>query len=117
MQEHGVQPHYGSLMRDYIYVKDLALQIKKLAINDYSGILDLGTGKAVSIQSIFNQVGSALKLDHLIGSNSKIDSSQPILIEADTSIYTKEIGELDIHTLEEGIEETMQWLSSQARTP
>lgn len=104
------KPYYGALKRDYIHVENLGTQIVKVAFSSLQGAVNVGTGKAVNIQSIFNEVGKQMNKIELIGQNIVGNPNDFPLILADMSKYIKEVGPLKNYDLSSGMSQTVEWM-------
>lgn len=100
-------PRYGGLRRDYIYIDDLAEQIVQIAKSNAIGAINTGTGQGLTIQSIFNTIGSLLQKSDLIKNNSILHPEEPSLISADMTLYTTHIGAINCRSFDRGAKETL----------
>lgn len=90
-------------IRDFLYLDDAAEAIVKLLNTEYTGIVNLGSGRAVSIEHIVKT------LEQISGRKVKnLDKvvSGPMHFECDISLVTKLTGWKPAHTLEEGLKLT-----------
>ena len=44
----------GNSKRDFIYVKDVSKFYNNIINSDFSGIIEVGTGKSISLKSLIN---------------------------------------------------------------
>jgi FlaA1/EpsC-like NDP-sugar epimerase len=61
--------NYGKSIRDFINIKDVAIIYKKLLINKFSGIIDIGTGRGVKIFDIIKYLGLEKKIKFISSIN------------------------------------------------
>jgi carbamoyl-phosphate synthase large subunit len=94
---------------DYIYAKDTAKGILKIAESKISGIINLGTGKARKVSDVINILKS-----HFPNINARFIESD-ILYEAsqaDVSLLKDKIGWIPEFTIEDGIKEIIEFEKS-----
>lgn len=104
----------GSQMRDFIYVKDVALAFKIAALSSKSNdVYNLGTGKPVSVKYLADKI-----------SNSQVHipkrPGEPDITHADITKISKELGWTPQYSFEEGLKESISdnesWQDSPAWT-
>ena len=107
-EEISVYRHEGIF--DYIYAKDSANGILKIAESKFNGIINLGTGKARKVSDVIN----ILKC-HFPNINAKfIESDIPYeASQADVSLLKDKIGWIPEFTIEDGIKEIIEFEKSQ----
>ena len=97
-------------VRDFLYLDDATEAIVKLMETEYTGIVNLGTGKSVSIGRIV-EILEKLSGKKII--DLKKDVSGPMNFQCDISLITKLTGWQPKHTIEEGLrftyERMKQW--------
>ncbi len=97
----------GSIVRDFIYVKDLANIISRfLELNLYSQIINVGSGKGYSINQILEYIVELAPDAVIEYKPSRIYDIQKIILD------TKKLNSLDnfkFTGLKEGINMTYQW--------
>ena len=97
----------GSQTRDFVYVKDVVSALRMAMDSDYSGALNVGTGKSYSFNEVAEmlaeKMGLALRAEHV---DNPI-KNYVIHTLADTSM-AKEVLDFEArYSLQEGIEELM----------
>ena len=98
-------------VRDFLYLDDAAEAIIKLMETDYTGIVNLGTGKSVSIGHI------AEILEELSGKkiiNLDKNVSGPMNFQCDISLVNKLTGWQPKHSIEEGLSLTYKQMKQWA---
>lgn len=98
----------GQTTRDYIYVDDVVSALIKSAESDYVGVLNVGTGRETSTNSLFEVTAS------VVGAQASPEYREEIgdtvkRVGLDISAARSELGwqpEIDI---EEGISKTVEW--------
>lgn len=102
----------GSVVRDFIYIDDAIEGIIKIA-NCKSGykIYNLGSGIGISIKEVLKTISNTLKTDLKIKyiEGRKVDVHTNYL---DISRYREISGDLNLTTLEEGINKTAEFMRS-----
>lgn len=96
-------------VRDFLYTVDAADAIVTLLETDYTGPVNLGTGKSVSVGTIAEIIG------RLSGKNIKnLDKpvSGPMHFTCDISLVKKLTGWSPIYTIEQGLTETYERMKS-----
>lgn len=98
----------GKQLRDYMYVKDVAKILNELIIREINGIINVSTGSPLTIREIGRTIEKIFNLDEQINYGAFIPRpGEPHLIMG-TSITDKLEG-IKLTSLEEGLDETIQW--------
>ncbi|AYM60303.1 NAD-dependent epimerase/dehydratase family protein [Agrobacterium fabrum] len=101
----------GSVVRDYIYVSDVASLCQRIVDTDVTGIFNVGSGYGVSISEILEIVrevtGDLAQVTYKPG--RVLDVDQNFL---DIAAIKKEFGWEPTYDLRRGIEETWEWISA-----
>lgn len=100
----------GSLIRDYLYVKDVANAFVSILKSQVEGIINIGSGSGYSLRDIANMIATKLEKPHLL----KIYDIEPAnndskIIVANTSRLKNEVKWKPFYNLEMGLEETIRW--------
>ena len=97
----------GSLLKDYIYTKDIACAFVKFLDSDVKGIVNIGSGKTIMIKDYVNLIETKLGKYNLV---KYIDepSTQPPIILANNSRLVNDVGYRIKYTLEQGIDEIIR---------
>lgn len=98
-------PKNGQALRDYIYVKDLAVQLADLLESSALGAINTGTGKAQRIQQIFHTLGSILSKTEWVGQS--VPATTQDCIEADMNKFYSYIPRKAFTSWEKGIQEML----------
>ena len=100
----------GDQLRDFLYVEDVASAFVSILEDNIEGSVNLGSGKAVTINELVRVICEKVGRSDLIRFGElPTRSGEPKELIADTSILTNKIGwnpEYDLHT---GIEKTVHW--------
>lgn len=97
----------GSLVRDYIYVKDIAAAFVKLLESDVTGVVNICTGKDTSIHDYVMKIAKAMDKENLIVFEEQ-PSPQQVRVVGDSTRLNKEIGFEPKYTIEEAIKEILE---------
>lgn len=91
---------------DYIYAKDTAEGLSRLALSDYKGIINLGTGSSRKVEDVINLLKKYFPKAQIIEKDENIpyESSQ-----ADTKKLYKTINWIPEYTLEKSIPEIIEF--------
>jgi nucleoside-diphosphate-sugar epimerase len=91
--------------RDFLHVTDVARALVMLVESNFSGAVNIGSGKAVPIQEIVNQIALAT------GKQPRVSSTRTVtkVVHAQTDILTGTIGFKPRYTLQTGLTETTTW--------
>ena len=92
---------------DYIYIDDAANAIITLINSDYIGIVNIASGKGVTMKEIFELIAGLMHKEDLLSFD---DTNQKSLcLTADNSILTNELNYKCKVDLTEGISKTIDW--------
>ncbi len=97
----------GSLVRDYIYVKDIAAAFVKFLDSNVEGVVNICTGKDTSIHDYVMKIAKAMGKENLVIFNEQ-PSPQQVRVVGDSSRLNKEVGFLPNYTIEEAIKEILE---------
>jgi nucleoside-diphosphate-sugar epimerase len=106
-----VQCSSGIQMRDFLFVEDLAFALATLLESEVNGPVNIGSGQPVAIKTVVTMIAEKLgKIELVEFKNRPLLESQPLLLLANVNKLTSEVGWRPEHTLEEGIDLTINWL-------
>ncbi len=98
-------------MRDFLFVEDLAFALATLLESEVNGPVNIGSGQPVAIKTVVTMIAEKLgKIELVEFKNRPLLESQPLLLLANVNKLTSEVGWRPEHTLEEGIDLTINWL-------
>lgn len=97
----------GSLIRDYIYVKDIAAAFVKFLDSDVKGVVNICTGKDTSIHDYVMMIAKAMNKEHLVIFNEQ-PSPQQVRVVGDSSRLNREVGFVPSYSIEEAIKEILK---------
>jgi nucleoside-diphosphate-sugar epimerase len=100
----------GNQIRDFLYVKDVAAAFVNLLESNFSGPINIASGKPVTIKDIIYNIAGKLNCPQLIrlGVLARSPQDAPLLV-ADVNLLKKELGWSPQYDLDRGLEETINW--------
>lgn len=96
----------GSLIRDYIYTKDIASAFVKFLDSDVEGIVNICTGKETSIHDYVMKIAKIMGKEKLVIFNEQA-SPQQVRVVGNNTRLSKEVGFAPKYTIEEALEEVI----------
>jgi nucleoside-diphosphate-sugar epimerase len=99
----------GAQILDFLHVEDVASALVALLESEVQGTVNIGSGVAVSLRTVFETIGRQLDRSTLIQFGAREDSSPSYRIWANTRRLAKEVGWVPRYTLAGGIEQTIEW--------
>lgn len=104
----------GSLLRDFMYVVDVASAMVAVLDSDFSGDINIASGEAVTLEDIVSRIANRL------GATDRVDFGHyprrvddPQEITADISRLGNSIGWTPRYDLDSAIDETIAWWKNQ----
>ncbi len=98
----------GKQTRDYVYVSDVVRAIKLAANRSYVGIINIGTGKQVSVNTLFRKMRSVIGVDmperHAPGKAGEVPRSA-----LDIRLAYRKLGWKPKVGFDEGLKKTVEW--------
>lgn len=95
-----VSINHSQLKRDYIFAGDVAKAIALILNSEYNGIINICSGKAVSLKEFALTIAKNMNKENLLELN-KLDTNEPKIILGDNSKLIKEINFIEFKTLQE----------------
>jgi len=92
----------GSLLRDYMYSKDIAAAFAKFLVSNVEGIVDICNGDAVQIASIASMIARKLEKEYLL-EFAENTAGQPSIIVGDNTRLSLEVGFVPKYSLEKAV--------------
>ena len=100
----------GSIVRDFIYIQDAIDAILTIANGeDYHKVFNVGSGKGTSIKELLILIEQTLNIDLIIHKHEGRKADVPVNY-LDINRYQSRYGQLNHHTLKEGILLTKKFL-------
>ncbi|MBL8026569.1 MAG: NAD(P)-dependent oxidoreductase [Fibrobacteres bacterium] len=101
----------GALIRDYIFVSDAALAYKQLLFSDYNGIINIASGKGLSLFDIASKVKQILKSSCEVKfKESTTIANNPPSVIADINKLAKTIQFVPQIDIDAGLIKTISWM-------
>lgn len=97
----------GSLVRDYIYTKDIAAAFVKFLDSNVEGVVNICTGKDTTIHDYVMMIAKAMNKENLVIFNEQA-SPQQVRVVGDSTRLNKEVGFVPEYTIEEAIKEILE---------
>ena len=97
----------GSLIRDYIYTKDIAAAFVAFLLSDVTGTVNICTGKETSIHDYVMKIARAMNKENLVVFNEQ-SSPQQVRVVGDSTRLNKEVGFTPKYTIDEAIKEILE---------
>ena len=97
----------GSLIRDYIYVKDVSYALVKFLDSNVEGAVNICSGEGTSIKDYVLTIAKIMEKEGLIKFNEQQSNQQNIVVGKNIRL-TKEIGYKLKYSLEDGIKEILE---------
>jgi nucleoside-diphosphate-sugar epimerase len=106
LQNQPINTTDGNMVRDFMYVKDIAAAFVSLLESDIQGIVNIASGQPTMIKDLIFNISEKLKKPDLIrlGSLSR-QPNEPDIILADTSRLNKEVKFTPEYDIDTGINE------------
>ena len=101
-----VEIRSGSLIRDYIYSKDVACAFVEILDSDKNGIFNVSTGKATSIKDYVLTIARLIGKENLVVFNEQM-SDQYKFVVGNNSRLVNEIGWVPKYTIKQALEEVI----------
>lgn len=106
LNDKTVEIRSGSLIRDYIYSKDVANAFVEILDSDKNGIFNISTGKATSIKDYVLTIARLMDKKNLVVFNEQA-SNQYKFVVGNNSRLVNEIGWTPRYTLEQALKEVI----------
>ena len=101
---------HGNQIQDFMFVKDTADAFSALLDCDVSGPVNIASGKLNALKDIIFKIAEKLGNKDLIKLGAVPPSKdEPLLLAADTSRLTSEVGWSGKYDLDSGLDETIKW--------
>ena len=97
----------GSLVRDYIYTKDIAAAFVKFLESDVNGIVNICTGKDTSIHDYVMKIAQIMEKENLVVFNEQ-KSPQQVRVVGDPTRLNKEVGFTPKYSIEQALKEILE---------
>jgi nucleoside-diphosphate-sugar epimerase len=101
---------HGRQCRDFMHVEDVASAFASLADSDVRGTVNIGSGTAIPVRSILEQIAREMGRSDLIAFGARpVSPTEPDTIAASTKRLCEEVGFRPDYDLARGIAQTVAW--------
>ncbi len=97
----------GSLIRDYIYTKDIAEAFVKFLDSKVDGVVNICSGKDTSIHDYVMTIAKLMNKEHLVIFEEQASAQQKRVV-GDSTRLNQEVGFIPQYSLKEALEEILQ---------
>lgn len=97
----------GSLVRDYIYTKDIAAAFVKFLESDVKGVVNICTGKDTSIHDYVMKIAQIMEKENLVVFNEQ-KSPQQVRVVGEPIRLNKEVGFTPKYSIEQALKEILE---------
>lgn len=97
----------GSLVRDYIYTKDIAAAFVKFLESDVNGVVNICTGKDTSIHDYVMKIAQIMEKENLVVFNEQ-KSPQQVRVVGEPTRLNKEVGFTPKYSIEQALKEILE---------
>jgi nucleoside-diphosphate-sugar epimerase len=110
LKDETAQCTHGNQIRDFLHVADVADAFAAILDSEVTGIINIGSGKPVSIKELVMQIAQLLgKEDDIRLGALPARENEPPFIVADTTRLQKKVRWCQKYSLDEGIMDTISW--------
>ena len=99
----------GGLIRDFLYVQDVAEAFVALLESSVVGAVNIGSGHPISLEVFVRAIARAVGPEDLLDIGCDMPEREPPFLVAQTRRLIQEVGWCQRHTLEEGLAKTVSW--------
>jgi nucleoside-diphosphate-sugar epimerase len=109
---------YGNLVRDFLYVEDVASAFAALLESRVSGPVNIASGNPTALKDIVNRIADKLNKKKLVKfGDSPPPPNEPKAIVAEVARLNKETGWIPCYDLEQGLERSINWWKNHITPP
>jgi nucleoside-diphosphate-sugar epimerase len=100
----------GMQVRDFLHVADVGRAIAAVATSQATGVVNIGSGRPVTVRDIVSTIAQSLGRDDLVRFGARPDNpTDPPFICADNRRLVAETGFSPAYDLQSGLEDTIAW--------
>ena len=101
---------HGRQLRDFLHVADVADAFVALLDTEVRGAVNIGSGVALQLKDVIEEIGRQLKRNDLIQLNAlSASENEPPVLVANVSRLAEEVGFHPRYDLSRGLEQTIDW--------
>ncbi len=106
---------WGMQVRDFLHVADVGTAIAAAALSDETGIVNIGSGRPLTVRDIVSTIASILGCEELVRYGARPDNpTDPPFICADNRRLVAATGWAPAYDLRSGLEDTIAWWRGRA---
>jgi nucleoside-diphosphate-sugar epimerase len=110
LRNESVKITRGEQVRDFLHVEDMASAILAVAQSHVSGVVNIGSGKPITVKKIALSIGSLLgKTDLIQVGKLPYRSNDPMFVCSNIGLLREKIGWKPRHNLMDGLQNTINW--------
>lgn len=110
LSEEPARCTHGQQIRDLLFVCDVAAAFVALLDSEVKGAVNIASGVPVTLKSVVNRIADKLNRHELIQFGAlATPADEPGLLVADVNRLVGEVGWRARYTLDEGLDETIEW--------
>lgn len=110
LNEQPAKCSHGRQLRDFMHAADVARAFIEVMESEWTGAVNIASGKTVSIADVVNTIGEITGRSDLLRIGAiPASPSDPASLAADTNILNKTIGFQPEFNLSEGLANTIEW--------
>ena len=110
LKDEIVKTTEGEQIRDFLYIEDVASALVEIARSKLTGIVNIGSGKPITVREIALTLGTILAKTHLINFGAlAYRSNDPMFICANNYLLKQETNWQIKYDLETGLKNTIDW--------
>jgi len=111
---HTAECLHGDLVRDYLYVKDVASAFVALLASDIEGAVNIASGQPISLREIILTIADKLDARKLVHfGNKPPTANEPATLTGNVEKIRDDVGWQPAHNLDAGIDLTINWWQQQ----
>lgn len=101
---------HGRQVRDFLYTPDIGRALVALLGSDVTGPVNIASGRSVCLRSVIEYLGASIGRPELIRFGEVTPpKGEPPVLKADVTRAREEVGWAPAHTLEDGLDQTIEW--------
>jgi nucleoside-diphosphate-sugar epimerase len=100
----------GLQVRDFLHVRDVAAAVVSAALGDLVGVVNIGSGRPVTVRDVVSTIESVIGRDGLVNYGGRPDSpTDPPFVCADNQRLIAGTGWTPAYDLRSGLQDAVEW--------